>query len=161
MHIRRFTAATFVAVMIAVVAVAGSIRVGAGALPSGRASCASPVASPAATPPASPVSSPIASPIPECVTPAAITSVTIEAHDLYFAPNAITLAANTDVTLTIKNAGALPHDFYVDGLNIRTAIIPPGNSVTVTLNASPGTYQFYCNQPGHRFAGMTGTLVVK
>jgi len=31
--------------------------------------------------------------------------------------------------------------------------------VTVTLK--PGTYQFYCPVPGHKAAGMKGTLTVQ
>ena len=36
-----------------------------------------------------------------------------------------------------------------------------GGSKTVSLNLKPGTYKFYCSVPGHRQAGMEGTLVVK
>jgi plastocyanin len=36
-----------------------------------------------------------------------------------------------------------------------------GASKTVTLNLKPGSYKFYCTVPGHRPAGMEGTLVVK
>ena len=36
-----------------------------------------------------------------------------------------------------------------------------GGSKTVNLNLKPGTYKFFCSVPGHRMAGMEGTLVVK
>jgi plastocyanin len=36
-----------------------------------------------------------------------------------------------------------------------------GSSKTLTLNLKPGTYKFYCSVPGHRMAGMEGTLTVK
>jgi uncharacterized cupredoxin-like copper-binding protein len=35
-----------------------------------------------------------------------------------------------------------------------------GGSRTLTLNLKPGTYTFYCTVPGHRAAGMEGTLTV-
>jgi plastocyanin len=36
-----------------------------------------------------------------------------------------------------------------------------GGSKTLALNLKPGTYKFYCSVPGHRQAGMEGTLTVK
>jgi uncharacterized cupredoxin-like copper-binding protein len=36
-----------------------------------------------------------------------------------------------------------------------------GGSKTLTVSLTPGTYKFYCSVPGHRQAGMEGTLVVK
>jgi uncharacterized cupredoxin-like copper-binding protein len=35
-----------------------------------------------------------------------------------------------------------------------------GGSKTLTLSLKPGTYVFYCSVPGHRQAGMEGTLTV-
>lgn len=35
-----------------------------------------------------------------------------------------------------------------------------GGSKAVTLTLKPGTYTFYCTVPGHRQAGMEGTLTV-
>jgi plastocyanin len=36
-----------------------------------------------------------------------------------------------------------------------------GGSKTLTLSLKPGVYKFYCSVPGHRMAGMEGTLTVK
>ncbi len=36
-----------------------------------------------------------------------------------------------------------------------------GGSKTLTLNLKPGTYTFFCSVPGHRAAGMEGTLKVQ
>ena len=35
-----------------------------------------------------------------------------------------------------------------------------GGSKSLTLTLKPGTYTFYCSVPGHRQAGMEGTLKV-
>jgi uncharacterized cupredoxin-like copper-binding protein len=35
-----------------------------------------------------------------------------------------------------------------------------GGSKTLSVNLKPGTYTFYCSVPGHRAAGMVGTLTV-
>jgi plastocyanin len=36
-----------------------------------------------------------------------------------------------------------------------------GGSKTLSLTLKPGTYKFYCTVPGHRAAGMEGTLTVQ
>jgi uncharacterized cupredoxin-like copper-binding protein len=36
-----------------------------------------------------------------------------------------------------------------------------GGVSTVNVKLAPGTYTFYCSVPGHRQAGMQGTLTVK
>ena len=124
-------------------------------------SCASPIASPDASPASSPAATPSDN---ACATPesgGAVTAIEIDAFDLGFKPNAITIPANTDVTVTFKNTGFLPHDFSIDALSISTGSINGGQETSVTINASAGTYQFYCNVPGHKDAGMVGVLTVK
>jgi uncharacterized cupredoxin-like copper-binding protein len=87
-------------------------------------------------------------------------SVAIEAGDFYFKPNAITIAANAPVTFEIKNVAQIPHNFSIDALKISVAL-PPGQTESVTINAPAGKYQFYCNLPGHKAAGMFGELTVQ
>jgi uncharacterized cupredoxin-like copper-binding protein len=86
-------------------------------------------------------------------------TVTMEAGDFYFKPNAVTIAANTAVKFEIKNVAQIPHNFSIDSLKISVAL-PPGETTDVTVNAPAGSYEFYCNLPGHRAAGMFGTLTV-
>jgi len=85
--------------------------------------------------------------------------VEIDAFDIYFEPKQVTIPANTDVTISLANKGVSAHDFSIDALNIGVAL-PPGETQTVTINAPAGTYQFYCNVPGHKEAGMVGELIV-
>ena len=55
-----------------------------------------------------------------------------------------------------------PGPFAVDALSIDVDM-PAGQTVTATIpaDAAPGEYEFYCNVPGHKPAGMVGTLVVQ
>jgi uncharacterized cupredoxin-like copper-binding protein/sugar lactone lactonase YvrE len=86
-------------------------------------------------------------------------TVTMEAGDFYFKPQDVKIPANTVVTFKITNVAQIPHNFSIDALEISVAL-PPGTTQDVTVNAPAGTYPFYCNLPGHRAAGMKGTLTV-
>ncbi len=80
--------------------------------------------------------------------------------DIAFEPNEFTIAADTDVVISLLNEGGLEHNFVIDELGIASETVPGGGSTTVTINAPVGTYEFYCSIPGHRQAGMEGTLTV-
>ncbi len=81
--------------------------------------------------------------------------------DLAFEPAEFTIPAGTDVVVTITNEGMLEHDFHVDDLGIASDLLGNGETTTVTINAEAGTYEFHCAVPGHREAGMVGTLTVE
>ncbi len=110
---------------------------------------------PGASPEASPSASPAASPV------AGEGDVTVVMVDIAFEPKEFTIAADTDVVVFLPNEGALEHNFTIDELGIATDTIPGGESTTVTINAPAGTYEYYCSIPGHREAGMVGTLTVE
>lgn len=110
-----------------------------------------------ATPGASPVASPQASPAAAAAAPAEFSISTV---DLAFQPSSLTIPARTDVTIRIENLGVIPHDFAIPQLGVKSAVLSNGESTTVTINAAPGTYGFACSVPGHKQAGMRGTLVV-
>lgn len=102
---------------------------------------------------ASPVAEPVASPV-------LADSATIVSYDIYFLPGTITIPADTPVTLTLPNDGAAPHNFSIDELGIDIDLAP-GVTEEVIVNAPAGEYEFYCDIPGHRQAGMVGTLIVE
>lgn len=68
------------------------------------------------------------------------------------------------VTFTVTNAGSIPHAFEIEGQGIeqQTAVIPPGERLTLTLTLTPGTYQVYCpvGEDSHKKLGMDARLVV-
>jgi plastocyanin len=67
------------------------------------------------------------------------------------------------VTLRMANKSSVSHDIAIQGggLNQVGKIVANGGISTVTANLKPGKYTFYCSVPGHRQAGMVGTLTVK
>ncbi|HWP33020.1 MAG TPA: plastocyanin/azurin family copper-binding protein, partial [Solirubrobacterales bacterium] len=82
---------------------------------------------------------------------------------LAFTTNSATTKAG-NVTIEFTNPQALPHDVKIEdssGTEVggTDTITEGSNSATVTLKA--GSYTFYCSVPGHREAGMEGTLTVK
>jgi plastocyanin len=68
------------------------------------------------------------------------------------------------VTVDFTNASPTDHNFTVQtgtsGATVGATPTFQGGSKTVTVDLKPGTYTFFCSVPGHRQAGMVGTLKV-
>ena len=68
------------------------------------------------------------------------------------------------VTVDFTNPQPLEHDVAIEnaaGETVgQTETVAEGSDSTV-VELKPGTYTYYCTVPGHRDAGMEGTLVVK
>jgi mono/diheme cytochrome c family protein len=70
------------------------------------------------------------------------------------------------LTIKMKNAASIPHNIALQQGTSgpvlgATALISGGASTTLHVNVKPGTYTYFCQVPGHRAAGMYGTLTVK
>jgi plastocyanin len=85
--------------------------------------------------------------------------ITLFLEDIRFTPEVIEIPANQPVTLRIENIGAAKHSFVVPDLGIDVQV-QPGRFGEITLEAQPGEYEFICTVPGHKEAGMVGTLRV-
>jgi plastocyanin len=83
---------------------------------------------------------------------------------LKFDKKTLTAPAGT-VTVVMDNpsSSGVPHGIAVEGNGVDQdgKTVQPGGKSTDTLTLKPGTYTFYCPVPGHKAAGMVGTLVVK
>lgn len=65
------------------------------------------------------------------------------------------------VTIEMPNKSSTQHDIVIDGLGKGEVVANGGtSSFKATLDAGK-TYTYYCSVPGHRQAGMQGTLTVK
>src|SRR5882757_2064467 len=84
-------------------------------------------------------------------------------NQLAFTANQETASAGK-VTMDFTNNSALQHDLVlVDSQNKVLGQTPvfQGGTKSFTASLTPGTYTYYCSVPGHRQAGMQGTLTVK
>jgi uncharacterized cupredoxin-like copper-binding protein len=122
---------------------------------------ASPAAEAPAATEAAPAAEAEASPVADAAAPAAAAAaVTVVSHDIYFEPKEFSIPADTDVTVNLPNEGAAPHNFAIDALNISVDQAA-GETKDVVINAPAGEYEFYCNVPGHKQAGMVGKMTVE
>lgn len=58
----------------------------------------------------------------------------------------------------IDNQDPIHHTLVIEGTNVR-AVIPASSAVRSDVALEPGTYQFFCDVPGHE--GMQGELVAR
>jgi uncharacterized cupredoxin-like copper-binding protein len=142
---------------------------GGAAKPGKAATKPAPSKAPAKPAPAKPAPAKPA-PAKPAIAPAAASTVNVAADpsgQLKFDPSAASTKAGK-VTIDFTNKAPLPHDIvlidsasYSSSAKVlgQTPIFQGGTkSFTATLTA--GKYYFYCSVPGHRQAGMFGTLTV-
>lgn len=106
---------------------------------------------------------------------AAATALTAGMGEFFFEFDSSTIAADTDVAVTMDNIGSTVHNMVVlnagvnpdSGANINEGMIltqfddvEPGASLTGTLNLPPAEYLVVCLISGHFDAGMRAPLTV-
>jgi plastocyanin len=102
-------------------------------------------------------------PAPAPAAPAA-TSLSLEANtggQLLYNTKQLNAKAGK-VTIDFANASPVEHNVTIaqGGTVLGSTPTFTGGSKSVTVQLKPGTYTFYCSVPGHRQAGMEGTLTV-
>ncbi len=110
-------------------------------------------------------------------------ALTVAASQLRFTPETVEVVAGQPVTLVLTNSDSLEHDFSVmeiplegeaeahgaehdmSGMAEEPALhvaAQGGQSGALEFTPTqPGRYEFICTVPGHKEAGMRGTLVVR
>jgi plastocyanin len=82
----------------------------------------------------------------------------------------IASATPGSVTIEMPNMSGVSHNIAVEpgsrgatpgGPVLGASQFTSKGTATVTVSLKPGTYTFFCQAPGHRAAGMYGTLTVK
>ncbi|MCP5029599.1 MAG: hypothetical protein GY929_25285 [Actinomycetia bacterium] len=102
-----------------------------------------------------------------------VTELTVVATEFAYDPDGPTIAADTDVSVTLQNDGVVAHDWFVleEGVTIEsesefdesTVIfkieqIEGGESETASVNLPAGSYQIICAVTGHLDAGMEQSI---
>ena len=71
------------------------------------------------------------------------------------------------VTISMTNMSGTAHNLAIQqgtgatGTLVGSTPISASGTHSITVNLKPGSYTFFCQVPGHRAAGMSGTLTVK
>lgn len=74
------------------------------------------------------------------------------------------------VTIEMPNMSGVSHNIAIEsgeggatakGTKLGASSFTTKGTATVSVNLKPGTYTYFCEAPGHRAAGMYGTITVK
>lgn len=89
-----------------------------------------------------------------------VQEIKMDASEFKFEPAMLTVKAGQPVRVIVSNTGVLEHTFTITDLGVDTKL-PVGQTATVEFTSTKsGTFELFCSVPGHREAGMVGTLVV-
>jgi plastocyanin len=153
----------------AVITSGTTAKAGAASAPSQPTASAPASSAPAPSAPSTSATSPTATtgtPAPSPPAPAtATTSLKLIANPgglLSYDAKALSAKAGS-VSITLTNNAPLEHNVTVAQGATTVGASPTflGGRRTLTLTLKAGTYIFYCSVPGHRQAGMEGTLSVQ
>jgi len=106
------------------------------------------------------------------------TTLNVDMKEFNFSPDHFSVPAGAQVTMNLKDSGALEHEFVIM-LREKTTTLPfneddeaniywehelmPGESAKLEFTAPsvPGDYEVVCGTAGHLEQGMRATLTVK
>ena len=80
---------------------------------------------------------------------------------LAFTQKTLTAKAGT-IKFVLRNDSSLRHNLTIqgNGVTVGPSATISGGTTDLVATLKPGTYEFYCAIPGHKDAGMHGTLTV-
>jgi plastocyanin len=139
---------------------------GCGSSSTGGSSTPTTNSTPATSTPAATAPTTTDSSTPASTGTATSAALTLEANpegQLKYNKTSLTASAGK-VTIDFTNNSPLGHNVTVEsssGKILGATETFQGGSKTLTLELKAGTYKFFCSVPGHRTAGMEGTLTVK
>ena len=85
--------------------------------------------------------------------------ITVNAQNYKFQPSTLDVSAGENVAIVLRSKDSR-HDFTVEGKGLVVDVAGGKTAAGGLRLAKPGKYTFYCSIPGHRSAGMVGTITV-
>ncbi|MGP0102347.1 MAG: plastocyanin/azurin family copper-binding protein [Solirubrobacteraceae bacterium] len=145
---------------LAAVSLAAGLLALAGCGSSSSSTSSATTSTPATTTSATTTSTPASS----STAPAGALSLAANAEgQLKYNTTSLTASAGK-VSIDFTNMSPLTHNVTIESSAGKVLGATPtfqGGSKTLTVDLKAGTYKFFCSVPGHRMAGMEGTLTVK
>jgi plastocyanin len=83
--------------------------------------------------------------------------IKVSARSYAFAPKTLDVQAGEDVAIVLHSLDQI-HDFTIEGKGLIVTVDGGKTAKGGFRLAKPGTYTFFCSIPGHRAAGMEGTI---
>ncbi len=106
----------------------------------------------------------LAGPLAVVLAAATPPTVQITAEEFRFTPKDVTIRPG-EVIFSVKNEGAIEHNFVIEdaaGKKVAgIASILPEKTDQLRVAPRAGRYTMLCDLPGHKDAGMQGTLTVR
>ncbi len=88
--------------------------------------------------------------------------LTMTLTEFKFTPDTLTVKVGERVKVTLDNTkGTLKHNIKQADLNIDAAVEAGQKATFEFTPAKAGTFDFVCDVPGHKEAGMVGKIVVQ
>jgi nitrite reductase (NO-forming) len=88
------------------------------------------------------------------------TSITITASEFKFSPSSAQVPLGQKVNVTLKNTGVVEHDITVPAAGFSLAARPGQTATGEFTFTTAGVFEMICSVPGHKEAGMKGSLTV-
>lgn len=93
------------------------------------------------------------------VTPGA-REIVIKGEANRFSPDVIEVTEGEDVAIKLTSSD-VEHDLNIDGVSAHVVAVKGATAVGGFTAPKAGEYKISCSEPGHKDAGMIGTLRVK
>ena len=88
-----------------------------------------------------------------------VKTIQLSGENFAFIPSTISAPAGI-LQFNLKSTDGL-HSLVIEGIAGFQVEVTSGSSSSGKVDLKAGKYTFYCDIPGHRAAGMVGTLTVK